>query len=594
VMAVEKIMGAGGIPVEEGIAEQIDVIEQMAEPGQVALDDGSMLVGEITEEMLMAEPPVEIPFDANLAEYIDESALQTLASDIVGDIEDDTVVINGNTHTLKADGTSDSASVCDITGAATIAPATFTLTLGAVPLDGEILTVNGRTYEFDTDGDGIGASDVEIDTNGDSTGSEAAASLVTDFNNDGSREYNAAADGYVVTFTAITQGVAANSHVLSEDLTDCFLSGTNPTGGADATGAEIATIFLTHLQNAGAETTITPSAGGSGEVVLTYDIGGTAGDAITLTETLTAGSCDGGGTFGGTTSGVDCTAANAVTAIVAAVTGGDTQGVGAADGAGDTVVFTADTPGTAGDSITTTESPAADAVTALVSAITSNDTEGVGAADGTGDVVDLTADNKGTAANSIGTTTDCGNASFGNATLTGGDAGTQAGICAALETAINGDGSATWGATDNLDNTVTITADAKGTAGNSITTTETCGNANFGGGTLSGGHAGTAAGTVTALVSAINTNDTEGVAAVDGAGDTVDLTADTAGTAANSIGTTTSMANASFGDSTLTGGVDGTVGVKGEIRWDGSYIYVCTLANTVADANWERAAISSY
>jgi len=89
VMAVEKIMGAGGIPVEEGIAEQIDVIEQMAEPGQVALDDGSMLVGEITEEMLMAEPPVEIPFDANLAEYIDESALQTLASDIVGDIEDD-------------------------------------------------------------------------------------------------------------------------------------------------------------------------------------------------------------------------------------------------------------------------------------------------------------------------------------------------------------------------------------------------------------------------------------------------------------------------------------------------------------------------
>jgi len=45
---------------------------------------------------------------------------------------------------------------------------------------------------------------------------------------------------------------------------------------------------------------------------------------------------------------------------------------------------------------------------------------------------------------------------------------------------------------------------------------------------------------------------------------------------------------------TETAGVDGTVGSKGQIEWDASYMYVCILANTTADANWERAGIASY
>jgi hypothetical protein len=45
---------------------------------------------------------------------------------------------------------------------------------------------------------------------------------------------------------------------------------------------------------------------------------------------------------------------------------------------------------------------------------------------------------------------------------------------------------------------------------------------------------------------------------------------------------------------TETAGVDGTVGSKGQIEWDASYVYICILANTIADANWERAGISSY
>ncbi len=86
--------------------------------------------------------------------------------------------------------------------------------------------------------------------------------------------------------------------------------------------------------------------------VLTALIGGVAGDLIDTTETFTAETnIFDDGTLGTTAAGVDCSAANAITDLVAAVTASDTQGVGAADGAGDTVVFTADTAGTAGNAI---------------------------------------------------------------------------------------------------------------------------------------------------------------------------------------------------------------------------------------------------
>jgi hypothetical protein len=89
-MAVEKIMGAGGEMSPEAVLdEQIEILEGIQTPGQVELNDGSMLVGEITEDMLMQAAPVEIPFDANLADFMDESVLGAMASDIVGDIEDD-------------------------------------------------------------------------------------------------------------------------------------------------------------------------------------------------------------------------------------------------------------------------------------------------------------------------------------------------------------------------------------------------------------------------------------------------------------------------------------------------------------------------
>lgn len=143
-----------------------------------------------------------------------------------------------------------------------------------------------------------------------------------------------------------------------------------------------------------------------------------------------------------------------------------------------------------------------------------------------------------------------------------------------------------------------ITALVGGVAGDSIASTETftAGTNVFDAATLGTTTAGvdcTAANAVTAIVVSVTANDTEGVGAADGAGDTVDLTADTKGTAANSIATTETMANGSFGNTTLTGGINGTVGTQWQTHVDTSYLYVCIAANTVAGANWRRVSVGS-
>lgn len=89
-MAIEKGTGAGGdnvIPMNA--QEQIEVLEMAMKPGQVTMDDGSVIVGDVTEEMMMADAPIEIPFGDNLVNYIDDADAMSIASDLVGDVEDD-------------------------------------------------------------------------------------------------------------------------------------------------------------------------------------------------------------------------------------------------------------------------------------------------------------------------------------------------------------------------------------------------------------------------------------------------------------------------------------------------------------------------
>ena len=177
-----------------------------------------------------------------------------------------------------------------------------------------------------------------------------------------------------------------------------------------------------------------------------------------------------------------------------------------------------------------------------------------------------------------------------------------AGAQAALVAAINGtDGinshHPSVSAGNFAANACTITALVGGTAGNSIGTAEsfTAETNVFAAVALGSGADCSAANAITALVAAITASDTQGVGAEDGAGDTVVLTADTAGAAGNNIVIGETLANATFaGDAVkLSGGVNGTVAKLGKMLLDASYLYVCIADNTIAGKNWRRISVGS-
>ena len=87
-MAIERGIGAGGdqLLVNGAMPEQVDVPPMLPEnPDIQQMQDGSVLVGEIEEQIEVAQ----VPFDANLADYIDNSELMRVSSDLVSDIEED-------------------------------------------------------------------------------------------------------------------------------------------------------------------------------------------------------------------------------------------------------------------------------------------------------------------------------------------------------------------------------------------------------------------------------------------------------------------------------------------------------------------------
>lgn len=146
-------------------------------------------------------------------------------------------------------------------------------------------------------------------------------------------------------------------------------------------------------------------------------------------------------------------------------------------------------------------------------------------------------------------------------------------------------------------NVATITALIGGTSGDTIATTETFTAVSniFGAVALGSGADCSAADAVTALVTAITASDTQGVSATDGANDTVVLSADIKGTIGNAIVIATDAANGSFGEgnTTLEGGVDGTIGLALSILIDDTNLYICLQENTISGANWKKITLGT-
>ena len=85
-MAIEKGIGAGGDAPSAAVEQaEIDVLTIPENPDIQTMDDGSVLIGEIEEQVEVSE----VPFDANIADYIDSGELARVSSDLVGDIEED-------------------------------------------------------------------------------------------------------------------------------------------------------------------------------------------------------------------------------------------------------------------------------------------------------------------------------------------------------------------------------------------------------------------------------------------------------------------------------------------------------------------------
>jgi len=145
---------------------------------------------------------------------------------------------------------------------------------------------------------------------------------------------------------------------------------------------------------------------------------------------------------------------------------------------------------------------------------------------------------------------------------------------------------------DFTTNEAVLTALIGGTVGDAIDTTETfTAETNiFAADVLSGGANCSAADAITALAATIS-ND---ISATDGTGDTLVIESDIGGVLGNSIDVSTDIANASLGDTHLSGGIDGTPGLEGERMIDADYYYVCLADNDISGANWRRTALETF
>jgi hypothetical protein len=217
------------------------------------------------------------------------------------------------------------------------AAATGTLTYTGVVKHGETVTIGSRVYEYVA---GAAAQTGRVAVN-------VAASMT-------------AAQG---TLTMDTQPTAGDTVTVGTRTYVWVASGTADNAGEISRGADLAAAKLAFVAAINgtdsvntANTLVSAAAFTSNTCVLTARIEGTVGNAYVTTETFTAGTnVFDAGTLGTTTAGTDCTAANAITALVTAI-GADTSAVvTAVDGAGDTLVATSKVTGTAGNSYASTE-----------------------------------------------------------------------------------------------------------------------------------------------------------------------------------------------------------------------------------------------
>jgi hypothetical protein len=158
------------------------------------------------------------------------------------------------------------------------------------------------------------------------------------------------------TLTVATQPTAADTMTIGTKVYTFIANNATQGNGKIRVGTDLASAKLAIVAAINGTDTfntahplVSASAFATNDCTLTALVGGVAGNSVATTETFTAvGNVFGAATLG---SGADCTAANAIVALLAAATASNTQGVTLTAGAGTTVNFNADYAGAAGNKI---------------------------------------------------------------------------------------------------------------------------------------------------------------------------------------------------------------------------------------------------
>ena len=83
-MAVEKVDGVENIDAPEGVTS-VEIEEAELAPNVTEMDDVSVVIGQLEEQIA----PIQVPFNANLAEFVEETELGRISSEIVNEVQED-------------------------------------------------------------------------------------------------------------------------------------------------------------------------------------------------------------------------------------------------------------------------------------------------------------------------------------------------------------------------------------------------------------------------------------------------------------------------------------------------------------------------
>jgi hypothetical protein len=224
--------------------------------------------------------------------------------------------------------------------------ATMALAVTGVVIDGEVVSIGDDDYEFLADAAQslTDPANLPVDITGGATGSVVTLTIAVQCISGDTMTL----EGKVYTFVPDGTANADGEVDVGTDLPSCKVAIIAAINGTDGYNTPHPEVEIAAFQ--------------TNDAVLTVLVGGTAGDAVTSTETFD----DGGNIFSGVTfaSGVDCIAATAITALAAANAALDTAGVACVDGTGDTMDLSADVAGVLGNAIVLAETGANLAFTA--------------------------------------------------------------------------------------------------------------------------------------------------------------------------------------------------------------------------------------